>query len=148
MLVKYVLHAFKTRIIVIYCDITVETCGSKTHTLVVLAFCRLEKLWNPNLKFKNKEIFYFWINVLIKWLQVLRCVFVGNIAGSSLSSQVKSFWSALCGSEIPYLRTWVMLIFFYFLVWIKRILNQKINLNKRIIYIFPQKLLKSYNLLY
>lgn len=68
MFVKYVLYVFKIRIIVIDCDIIVEICGFKIYIFVVFVFCRFEKLWNLNLKFKNKEIFLFWINVLLKWL--------------------------------------------------------------------------------
>lgn len=65
MLVKYVLHALKTRIIVINCDITDETFGCETDNLGVVDFCRLEKLRNPNLKFVNKEKFPFLNNLCI-----------------------------------------------------------------------------------
>lgn len=63
MLVKYVLHAFKTRIIVIDCDITDETFSCETDNLGVVDFYRLEKLRNPNLKFVNKETFPFLNNL-------------------------------------------------------------------------------------
>lgn len=93
-LVKYVQHVFKTRITVIDFDITVETFDCETDTLVVVDFCTLEKLRNPNLK-----IYFGIINVLLKKMHFVRYIFVGNIAGSCSSSQVKSFRSAPLGVD-------------------------------------------------